>query len=50
MSGARLRSFAHAAARIDKSDGSPLLEMHKPVDANSGSHAFCLIDMFVDSR
>jgi hypothetical protein len=36
--------------RIDKSDGSPLREMNKHVDANRGSHAFCLIDMIVDSR
>jgi len=36
--------------RSDKREGSPLREMHKDVDANSGSHAFCLIDMIVDSR
>jgi len=36
--------------RIDEREGSRLLEMHKDVDANSPSHAFCLIDMIVDSR
>jgi len=35
---------------IDKPAGSSLVEMHKHVDANGRSHAFCLIDMIVDSR